>query len=332
MSNIKINYGDGVINVPTSALSRLKSATKRDIMSLLCLLSGLDEQQTASKLDISVNEVMSAEAFWRGAGVITVDDGDEDESPAKAPENKPVESDAAPKKPKHKQAEATLPHYTTEELTAILERREELHALIEEAQNTIGKMFSTAEITKIVGMSDYLGLSSDYILSALAYCARIGKKNMRYIESFTVGLFDEGITTTEELDEYLLRQERRHGIEGDIRRMFGIGGRSLTTREKNFIENWISKLGYPTEIIQKAYDITVDSTKEPSMPYANAILESWAAEKLRTADEIDEYLKKRQKPHDTAKQFGDMSSFENDDFFRAALTSTYHKKKKDDKK
>ena len=103
---------------------------------------------------------------------------------------------------KLKKPEATLPTYTTEELSGILERRAETSAVIDECERMLGKMFSTSETAKVVGLIDYLGLDGEYIINLCAHCARIGKKSLRYVETVAFDLYDRGIISVEALDAH----------------------------------------------------------------------------------------------------------------------------------
>lgn len=87
---------------------------------------------------------------------------------------------------------------------------------------------------------------------------------------------------------------------------------------------WIS-FGYDVEIVRMAYEITVNATNEPSLNYANAILERWNADGLRTVEEIQNYLAeaKAKKEGKAAAKAELGNSFDTDDFFEAALRRSF---------
>ena len=101
--------------------------------------------------------------------------------------------------------------------------------------------------------------------------------------------------------------------------MFGMGGRALTTKEKKYIASWIEKMNFSIEMIRLAYDKTVDVTHEPSCAYANGILERWYADGIDTPEKVKDADERRSA--DKAMSTG--SSFDNDDFFEAALRRSY---------
>ena len=82
---------------------------------------------------------------------------------------------------------------------------------------------------------------------------------------------------------------------------------------------WLS-FGYDINIVRMAYEITVNATGEPSVAYANAILEKWNANAWKTEAEIQAGLdaeREKREGNSGNKELG--NSFDTDDFFEAAL-------------
>ena len=74
------------------------------------------------------------------------------------------------------------------------------------------------------------------------------------------------------------------------------------------------------DIIKLAYEITVNTIKEPTLNYANGILQNWYASELKTEDDINAQLEA------DAKAKGEPmagKSFDSTDFFEAALRRSY---------
>ncbi len=216
--------------------------------------------------------------------------------------------------------EKGLPVYSAEELENLIAGNAAMQELLNAAQQVFGKIFNTAEFSVVVGMVDHLGFDGEYVLLILSHCRRMNKKSIRYAEKVALSLHDEGITDARNLEEHLHAIERTAQAEGRIRKMFGIGARQLTPKEKAMIGKWVGEMAFSTDVIQKAYEITVDSTKEhtASLSYANTILERWHAAGLRTAEDVDASLAEYKK-----KKENNASSFDVDEFFAAALKRTY---------
>lgn len=342
---LKFQYKNGALVLPDTVLDRMDRATEQDLRILLCLAA---DPYTATDAERAIGEVAErlslvratvevSLSFWRGTGVIAQEDAAEKpkkqgKPAAKAaltvPHGTAKPGSAAKSEPAAKPAgegavllpEKGLPVYSAEELERLIEGNRPMQELLNAAQQVFGKIFNTAEFSVVVGMVDHLGFDGEYVLLILSHCRRMNKKSIRYAEKVALSLHDEGITDARSLEDYLHGIERTAEAEGQIRRMFGIGARQLTAKEKNMIGKWVGAMELPMELIGKAYEITVDSTKEhtPSLAYANTILERWHAAGYRTVEDVEAALAEYKK-----NKAGNGSSFDAEEFFAAALKRTY---------
>ena len=131
------------------------------------------------------------------------------------------------------------------------------------------------------------------------------------------------MVTYEQLELHLKKLDLAESSEKQLRELFGIGERALVKRERESFFRWISEWEMPLEVIERAYEITVTRTKEPSVPYTNAILEKWNAEGIRTVEQVEEVEAGRK----SASSIVPGSSFETEDFFDLALKRSYGDKK-----
>ena len=319
---LTFNYGQDVVVLPLRPLlDRAKKATKNDLC-LLFVLAGdarlrdnyaAEADRAAAAAGVTRAELDRALSVWQGAGVIDVE-GEEQAEPAAQP------AAHAPQPEKKLEHETALPHYTTEQLTTLLESRAEAKSLVDAAQQTFGKMFTTMEVNIVLGMMDYLSLEEEYILILLAWCAAKDKKSMRYAEKMAIGLCDEGIRDAAALNGYLLRREETEALRGQLRKLFGAEGRTLTAKEKAAFTRWIDEYHYGVEIVTRAYEMTVDAIGKASVPYADSILTRWHSEGIDTLEKIDADSAARAK---SKSENGTASSFDTDEFFEDALRRSY---------
>ncbi len=324
------------IIVPTEAVMKnLPEANGTKLKVLLCVLASpeFDADALCEQLDITKKTLMSAIDYWVGCGVLKTEGTDP--SDVKAPRKPAEKSTSAPKttvvaenvtvkRPAVMRA-SVLPDYTAEEISRFLEENSDAQQIINGCQQILGKMFrSRTEIETIVGLMDYLKLGEDYIFLLCSYCAKIGKTSLRYVEKTAVELFDRGITEYKELDSYLLARENANKLEGKLRKLFGTGARSFTKKEKDIIETW-AKRGLSYELVERAYEVTVENTGSASMPYCGAVLDNWYTSGIRTADEAEAAIASYKHDKENAKD--KKGSFETDDFFEAALRRSYSDEK-----
>lgn len=319
--NMKLYYGNGVLCLPEAVLDRLADADGDTLKVLLCLAENTraSKDELASKLDITPKKVTKAIAFWQSAGLLSEGEAvkEQKQSVTQDGSNQPDVS-TVQSSPLHQST--AVPHYTTEELTALLESRRELTDLIDECGRVLGKVLSTHEVSVLLSLMNYLNVDGEYLLLILAYCAGIGKKSMRYVESFAISLYDEGIGDLTALQECLKRKEQKAAAEGKIRTLFGMNSRALTAKEKKLIDTWLFTYHYDIDIITRAYEMTVDAIGKPSIPYASSILERWATANLRTLADIESADAARAAQ---GKETSAGNSFDTDDFFGAALQRSF---------
>lgn len=319
-NSIVFNYNTGVVVIPGFALDYVDKAKKFDIKVLMLMSSSEKYREGKFVLEITKalnceeNDVEASIAFWRGTGVISVVGETLEEK--KDIQRKVEVVENTPKRAKVSE----LPQYTSTELNALLKKHQNVIGLIDECQNILGKIFTASEIKVLMALVDYLGLDNDYILVLMHHCARKEIKSMRYIEKMAVTCLDEGFVEAAVLQEALCAKEEKMELEGKIRGVFGIGGRKLTIKEKKQVETWIGEYKYDLDVIEKAYEITVNATSKPSVHYANAILEKWYVNGIKTVEDVNELLAKRE-----LERGGEGSSFDVDEFFQAALDRSYEK-------
>ncbi len=325
---MKFQFRNDVLCLPASVLAQ-SGADAVQLRTLLWLASDLTLAQKPTQLaklaDCDAKSAKAAVRFWQSAGVLASDDEEPASLPTMAEVQPKPQNTAVEKKPLRRADE--LPTYTSVELAELMEKRAGVRTMVDEAQRILGKMFNPSEINILVGMLDYLGICEEGILMILAHCKRIGKTNLRAIEKFAYTCVDKGITEPGALEEEFKTLEALHSFEGQVRTLFGMKSRALTSKESKMLRAWVS-FGYDIEIVRRAYEMTVNATNEPSVAYANAILERWNADGLHSAEEIDRAMeeqrsKKTGKAGASQKETVLGNSFDTDDFFEAALKRSF---------
>lgn len=319
-------YKNGALG--ESVLESVKNADEEDVRVLLAAIlleqrdGEIDPELLRAGLGIGEAELSASVKFWRGAGLLgTAKRSAKKESEShkqETEEKKTAKTDIESAHRGGKVERDEFPSYTTEELTALMEKRKITSDFIGEASRVYGKMFNQHEVEMIVRMIDYIGFDEECVLMLLSFFSR-EKKTLRYIEKTALALYDEGISTSAELQEKLCAMERIRTCEGQIRAMFGMTGRSLTTKEKKYISSWLGKMNFDVEMIRLAYEKTVDATRGPSCAYANGILERWFADGIDTPQKVADADQKRS----SAKAAEQESGFDADVFFEAALKRSY---------
>ncbi len=324
-------YKNRIINLPAeTVLPELSTATREELAVLIAVTASpeFDVSALAVKLNITEAMLLSAVSHWTRRGVISVTESKESCASAAPRASARASGEGAAVNTNVKRtsalAHSTVPHYTSDETARYLEENPSFTALVDSCQMILGKVFSVAEITILIGMADHLGLSAEYIMLLFAHAKNLGKDSVRYIEKMALSLFDKGIVTYPELIDEVARKEASASMEAFVRKLFGIGRRALIDSEKTMIDRWTNEYAMDRDMIRHAYEITVAKTTEPSFPYMNAVIENWHKagyadmEAITRAEEAYKRDKDAKEGKDPMK-----SSFDTDEFFEAALRRSY---------
>ena len=325
MAKITLRYING--EVPENLADILSNADEQDMRILIALMMAADgngevnaEFSLSDTLGLEKPEIDASLKFWRGAGVISAARSQKSKPRAEKPESAEEPKTSAPTAHRDGAVEKStgVSPYATDELAALFEKRRVTAQFIDEAQRVLGKTFNSYDTGIAAGIVDQLGFDEEAVLHILAYCVRIGKKSLRYSEKLALSFYDDGITTTAEVSARIARIEQSAEIIGQIKQLFGASGRELSKTEKSLFEKWTQRFCYDLEVIRLAYDITIDNIQKPAPKYADAILEKWHAEGLKSAEDVAAFeQKKKQGSADEAK------SYDLDDFYEAALERSF---------
>lgn len=274
-----------VFAVPQSVVDNyIKLANEAAVKVLLFVLrnSGrnFSSEEIAAALNLKENQVEEAFLFWENANILS-----KGSEPVPLPEK---EEKAVPvEKPVRK---SSIPSGTSYNLkpTEIAERvknSEDVRVMFTMAEASFGRPLNHTEQRSFIWMHDYLGMSADVLVTIAAYCISIDKGNIKYIETLASDWSEKGINTLERVQEEIRTQEEKHSFNGRIMKTFGMTRRP-TAKQQELIDSWKSK-GYSFELIEYAYEKTIEAIDKLNFPYINKILENWYSQGLITKSKID---------------------------------------------
>ncbi|MBQ7907848.1 MAG: DnaD domain protein [Clostridia bacterium] len=314
---IEIKYSGGILNLPASVSEHVRDADEAQLKVLLSIfnymscLSNFDGciDKLATDLDLEINDIKCALAFWAERGVIAVEGLDAGILAASAIESAEKNS---------------MPTYTGKQIAAFIEENKEIEALFVGCQAVLEKSFNTPDYNNVINLKSFYRFSDDYILLLLEHCKECDKASWAYIRKTAKNLYDEGVDTYDKLESHFSARKNKRSLEYKIRRLFGIGEREFIKRERDIFEGWINaKVSF--ELIEKAYEITVANTGKPSPSYTAKVIENWLSSGIKTAEAAEEAMQ-------AYKSKVSESSFDADDFFEAALKRSSEKIAKGKKK
>ena len=312
---IEMKYTGGILNLPSRVADLASEADEGQLRVLLILagspsyLCDLDPYLTtvSQRAGLTLDETRAAIAYWAARDVLVAEGLDIAVQEAAITEG---------------QNQNREPAYTGKQILAYVEKHAEFAALCNECQNVLGKVFTAHDYNNVMNLKSYFKFSDDYILLLLTHCVEVEKSSWAYIRKTAQALYDEGISSYTQLDSHFSARRNKRSLEYKIRKLFGIGEREFIKTEKAVFEKWI-KAGIDFEIIELAYEITIEKTQKASPRYADKIIDNWISNGIKTAEEA-----RNAQSQYKAKQKAE--TFDADDFFEAALKRSYSDTEDDD--
>ncbi len=284
---------DSVILLPADILQGIKNATAEELKILIYFFASpeISVSDAARDLGITLADAEKAVAFWRGAGVFT---------------------DAAPAAKKTTSDTSSYRNYTTEDINLALAENNEFVMIKGIAEQSLQKANLTKnDLSALLYLYDFAGIPAPVICGVITDCCANDKANMQYIYKKTLSLYEDGIDTYDKLEAYFVRRKEINSQIGKLRKLFGMGDRALTAKEKKLFDCWFGDWGYDFDIVKLAYEKTIDNTGKLSTTYMNSILRRWNESGYQTVEDVNQ--------GEASRQAGVEHSFEGDEFITAAL-------------
>lgn len=278
-----------------------------------------EPKDAAEALALTESEVRSSVKFWRGAGLLGVSRRPAAEKADAAVQAAAADVPAPADKPLRNKAPMQL---SGAELCRVAKENADFSDLLHAAQQTAGWIFNESEIGIVASLYASLHLPGEFILNLIGYYVCKKEMPLRYVEKVAYDLCDKGITTPAALEEWLRRREESETHEGIVRRLFGLGQRTLTEKERAAVDSWFGLLGYGEDMVRAAYEKTVNTIGKASIAYASSILRAWHEAGYKTPADVEAAKgTKRAKP--AAKGGKQPQSFDTEDFFEKAIRRSY---------
>jgi DnaD/phage-associated family protein len=298
--------------------AELCDATAEELRLLLALIAEggelESEERLAERAKITVGRARASLRFWLDAGIIAAKD------------------DGAPR--------ITEEHKTRVNKGELIERdgqsvakeirENDMKPLFDELCRIFERPITTAESKIVAGTVEQYGVSREYLISLAAFLKGRNRLTVTKLRDTAITLSDKGIDTLEALEIYICEREKELKCEWEIKRVLGIYDRVISPSERKYFKAWSEEMGFGSEIIAEAYDITVMQTGKRSLPYMNEILSAWNKAGLKTPEECRRHSEEG-KPEEKAKPRRERKSeskprygnFDIDEAFKNALLRSY---------
>ena len=272
----------GVFAVPGQVVDRyIKLASGNQLKVLLIFLSCragemFSVEETARTLSLPEAEVTAALEQFRAWGLLYhgTESFQPDEKPAEKTRDKPVEkSGVYPEKKYHNVIKVTQfdPRTIAEEIG----HNPDFDALINYCEEKIyGDVLKPAQLNLLANMLLYYDLSPEVSRMALDFCKSRGKIAPSAVLKMCADMCNSECRTVADAEAFLFKQEDM--VAETLRRKFKMSG--FSQNQADLLEKWRHSYKFTPEMIELAFDKTLDNTGKKSFKYMDEILTDWKRE------------------------------------------------------
>ncbi len=159
--------------------------------------------------------------------------------------------------------------------------------LVKHTECMLGRVLRRRELEALHGVYTELNLPADVLMLLVNYCSMRENLSAREIERQAYRWADAGLTTYEQAERYMRRQQHLRAEGTRVLRMLGVYDRRPSETEAKYIARW-SDWETPDELLRLAYDRTVVRCGKLEWRYMDKILESWHKQGFETARQVEQ--------------------------------------------
>lgn len=229
----------------------------------------MSNETIAKHLGMEDEDVLKAWTYWEKLGVIKKHYEKPGDKFRYQVEFLNLKELAYGKKPKSKKSEEGIPERLKE-----LMADDVIKDMYGSIERTIGRLFEGKEPAEILSWITDYNATPEMIIYAYSYCVRKkNHSNAKYVAAIVKEWANQGLKTTDQIEEYLEETDNRHYLYKRILRALGFM-RNATEEEKRIMDTWFDEMGFPIERILDACKKTT-GISNPNINYINSVLKAW---------------------------------------------------------
>ncbi len=284
---LSLGVWNSVFAVPSRVVDEhIKIADGNHIKVLLYMLRNAGKDLTAVEISacVGVTPDTAEEAliFWENRGIIE-NNGGVITPGAGASEAVPVVS--VPDNITVARAKLTSDiQFPPKEIARSINGDDAFRCLCSTFERLAGRPTKHSERNTLMVITDEIGLASEVALMLVEYCFSIDKATPAYMKTVALDWVESGIDNIQKAEERITILTARNTLEGKLRSKFRMTS-AFSQKQKEIIASW-AEAGYSDELIDEAYEKTLNGTGKLSFPYMDSILRSWKDKGITSPEQI----------------------------------------------
>lgn len=158
--------------------------------------------------------------------------------------------------------------------------------MLRDIETLLARPLSPNEMSIYLNWQKEFGFSSELILILMEYCISKGKSDPRYIEKVALSWHDMKITTVEQAQNLIKKNEDKWISIRKILTYLGINNMDIMKPQQDLIEKWLFIYKFSVDVILKACDVCFERLNRADFKYIDGILSKWHKNNFKTLEDI----------------------------------------------
>lgn len=292
--NINLGIWGKIFAVPSSVAESLKLINGDHLKVLLYILNNagtvIDAEEIAEMTGVGVGTVSDALIFWENMEVIACD---ETEIKPLGRRAEPIQAEQAVSSNTVSRNDAVIraklnsdTQFPPKEIAAAVNGDESFKYLCQVFEKLAGRPTKHSERNLLMVITEEIGLKPEVAVMLIEYCFSVDKATPAYMKSVAGDWHECGIDNIVKADERIQQLKMRNTLESKLRVKFAMQS-AFSAKQKEYIAEW-AELNIPDELIDEAYDKTLNGTGKLNFGYMDKILRSWLEKGYSTVEQTKE--------------------------------------------
>lgn len=203
------------------------------------------------------------------------------------------------------------PQFPPSQIAQAVRGSKEIDFLFKKVEQLYGRPLKHNEQNTLMIMIEETALPVEVALMMVEYCFSIQKATPAYMKALAIDWFEQEINTIEKAESKIRDLKNQSHIHQKLKTMFEMQN-AFSKQQKEYIDDWTSKMEFSLEMIEEAYQRTLNGAGKLSFPYMDKILRSWHEQGIKSVQQIPTKQKKQSQEFET-------SSFDIDEIERLTM-------------
>ncbi|HBH94830.1 MAG TPA: hypothetical protein DDX91_03705 [Ruminococcaceae bacterium] len=317
--NYKLSLGiwGNIFCIPSVIVDKyIKIAGENDIKVLLYILRNsnavYESREIGEQLGIDSEQVEESIGFWVKREVLRADESGNLFAAEKRGEDDIRKSDNTAKNENTDKfsfsASKTLsesvvrkvnlertPDFPPVEIAQTVRNNADADFLFKQCEKLYGRPLKHNEQNTVMIILEDACLPAEVALILINYCFSANQARPSYMRKTALDWSESEINTIEKAEERVGQLKKFDCAVSRFKKMFEVTS-SFSDQQKNMIDKWVNAYGFDDEMIEEAYQLTLNGTGKLSFPYMDKILGDWHSKGFKKTEQIlKEKPQKKQK-------------------------------------